>query len=146
MDRIPLNRVAEMKERLADAYVKTGEYGGAIEIFEQLAENGKPQFHIMNNLAILYQNNGDAGNAAVILDKMADLFPNDYRVPMRRAFLEAEIQSKVNNEDRDYALTKYFYDSAADMYNENIKPGESDPEMLRLNDLIEQLKTNKWFE
>jgi len=104
-----------------------------------------PSFYSLQNLAILYQNNGDLGKAAGLLDFMADLFPNDYRVPMRQAYLEAERQSKIENESRDYALTAQYYDKAARMYGANVNPGEADPEMQQLDYLIEELKANGWI-
>jgi hypothetical protein len=77
---------------------------------------------------------------------MADLFPADYRVPMRQAYLEAERQSKIKNESRDYSLVKRYYDSAAKLYKSNVKPGESDPEMQQLDSIIQQLRDNKWID
>lgn len=145
MDRIPLNCVPEMTERLADAYVKTGDYTSAIDVFEKLSESGVPQFHIMQDLAVLLQNTGDFDRAATVLKNMAGAFPNDYRVPMRQSFLEADRQSKIKNENRDYSLTKQYYDAAATLYNNNMKPGESDPEMQQLDSIIEQLRANKWI-
>lgn len=146
MDRIPVNRVPEMTERLADAYVKEEDYKNAIKQFEKLNASGVPQFHIMQNLSILYQYEGQYDNAANILDEMSDLFSNDYRVPMRRAYLEADRQSKLENEDRDYSITKQYYDTAVDLYNKNLKDGESDPEMQQLELIIQQLRENNWID
>lgn len=146
MNRIPLNRVPEMTERLADAYVKSGDYDSALAVFQQLAENGVPQFHIMNGLAILLQEKNDFDRAAVVLNDMAGFFPNDYRIPMRQAYLEADRQSKIANENRDYNQTKQYYDVAVELYRDNVKQGESDPEMQQLDYLVEQLRANKWID
>jgi len=146
MNQIPLNRVPEITERLGDAYVKSGDYDNAIILFERLTESGVPQFHVMQNLAILYQKKGDFEHAAVVLSEMTDIFPNDYRVPMRQAYLEADRQTIIENINRNYALTKQYYDTAIRLYNENVKPGESDPEMQQLAYLIEQLRANKWID
>jgi serine/threonine-protein kinase len=146
LNRIPLNRVPEMTERLADAYVKSGDYESAIELFIRLSESGAPQFHIMQNLVILLHSDGEFGRAATLLVQMLDFFPNDYRVPMRQAFLEADRQSTINNESRDYTQTKWYYDAAAALYEANIRPGESDPEMQQLSLLIEQLRANNWID
>ena len=146
LSRIPLNRVSEMTERLADAYAKAGDYENAVALFEQLAESGAPQFHIMQNMVILFQSIGELEHAAETLDKMAYAFPQDYRVPMRQAYLEADIQSKQENEQRDYTLTKQYYDTATELYTSNLRPGEGDPEMQQLDLLIEQLKQYKWFD
>jgi serine/threonine protein kinase/lipopolysaccharide biosynthesis regulator YciM len=146
LNKIPLNRVNEMTERLAEAYVKCGEYDKAIALFEQLSKDGAPQFHILQNLAVLLENQGYFDRAAAVLNHMANLFPADYRVPMRQAYLEANRQSKIRNESRDYSLVKQYYDSAAELYKLNVKPRESDPEMQQLDLIIQQLRTNKWID
>ncbi len=146
LNRIPLNCVPEMTERLADAYVQCGDYGQAIMLLEELTDKGMPQFHLMQNLAILYENTGDFDAAAALLEKMADLFPGDYRVPMRRAFLEADRQGSVENEKRDYGLTKKYYEQATEIYQNTVKPGETDAEMQQLESIIEQLRANRWIE
>ena len=146
LSRIPLNRVPEMTERLADAYAKSGDYLNAIVLFEQLSESGVPQFHIMHGLAILLQNIGEFDRAASVLHQMSDLFSNDFRVPMRQAYLEADRQSKIDNENRDYSLAKQYYENAVRLYGENIRAGESDPEMQQLELLIDQLRVNMWID
>jgi len=65
---------------------------------------------------------------------------------MRQAYLEADRQTIIENINRNYALTKQYYDTAIRLYNENVKPGESDPEMQQLDYLIEQLRANKWID
>jgi serine/threonine-protein kinase len=146
LNRIPINRVPEITERLADAFVRSGDYTNAIRLFEELAERGAPQFHILHGLAILLQSYGELDRSASVLSQMADLFPADYRVPMRRAFLEADRQSRIENEYRDYEATRQYYETAVQMYNENLRPGMSDPEMQQLSLLIEQLRANNWID
>lgn len=146
LNRLPINRVPEITERLADAYVRAGDYDGALALFEQLAETGPPQFHLFHGLAILLQNTGELERAAGVLARMADFFPNDYRVPMRKAFLEAEIQSRIENEYRDYSRTLYYYENAAALYEEHVRPGDADPEMQQLSMIIEQLHAHGWLD
>lgn len=145
LNRIPAGCVPEMTERLADAYIKCGSDEEAVTLLEQLAESGVPQFHIFENLVILLENLDAFDRAAEQLDRMAELFPGDYRVPMRQAYLEADRQSELANETRDYTLTKQYYDAASELYTQNVKPGEADPEMQQLDLIIEQLKANKWI-
>jgi len=146
LSRIPYNRIPEMTERLANAYIKIGDYANAIRLFEQMVGSGVPRFHIIHSLAFLLQSVGDYDGAEAVLDQMLDLFPNSYVVPMRQAYLEAERQSKKNNEDRNYALTRQYYDTAVALYRENVKAGESDPEMQQLDLIMEQLRMNKWID
>jgi len=146
LNTIPINRVPEMTERLADAHIRSGDYHNAIILFERLLESGAPQFHIYNGLAILLQNVGELDRATAVLYQMTDLFPNDFRVPMRQAFLEADRQSRIDIEARDYGIMEQYYLNAVRLYNENIRPGESDPEMQRLELIIEQLRIGGWID
>jgi serine/threonine-protein kinase len=146
INRIPLNRVPEMTERLADAHVKSGDYASAISLFEQLLSRGAPQFYVMQNLVILYQNTNKFDQATDMLTRMLNQFPNDYRVPMRQAFLEADKQARLANEDRDYAKTMEFFNTAERLYQDNIRPGYSDPEMQQLELLINQLRQHGWID
>ena len=145
MNRIPLNRVSEMTERLADAHVKSGNYEEALELFEQLAEKGAPQFYMMQNIVLLLQSTNELERAAKLLLQMAEMFPTDYRVPMRQAYLEADIQSKIDNKLRDYVLMGKYYSAATELYEMNTRPGESDPEMQQLDLLVKQLRDYNWI-
>jgi serine/threonine-protein kinase len=146
LSRIPLNRVPEMTERLADAYVRSGDYDRAIELFEELAGSGAPQYHLQEGLAILLENVGEFDRAALVLSQMSDMFPRDYRIPMRQAYLEADRQAARESIDRDYGLTKQYYEQAVALYSENVRPGEADPEMQQLELIIEQLRANMWID
>ena len=75
---------------------------------------------------------------------MEDVFPNDYRVPMRQAYLEADRQSQIKNELRDYSLVKEYYELAAELYEKNRIRG-SDPEMQQLDELISTLRLHGWM-
>lgn len=145
LDEIPLNRVSEMTERLADSYIKTEDYENAAALLEKLSESSIPQYRTMDNYVIVLAKLERFDEAEKVLDSMESLFPEDYRVPMRRAFTEAERQSHIKNEQRNYADVKAYYDYAAKLYNENAKPGETDPEMEQLEQVIQQLKINKWI-
>jgi serine/threonine-protein kinase len=146
LQRIPFSRVPEMTERLADAYAKTGDYINAITLFEQLSGRGAPQFNIFDNLVSLYEIASDYEQAKNTLTRMRDAFPNDYRIPMRSAFVEAYMQSLVVNEERDYEQTKLYYETASSLYRANVRSGVGDPEMQRLELLIIQLRDSNWIE
>lgn len=145
LTKIPLNRVNEMQERLADSCYKSGDNKKAIKIFESLVDK-TPTYNMQQNLVILYQNENEFDKAAALLDKMAQQFPSDYRVPMRRAFLETDIQAHKDNEKRNYSKTVEYYNQAKAIYEKNVKPGETDPEMQQLEGIIQQLKDNKWID
>ncbi|MDR1320321.1 MAG: protein kinase [Gracilibacteraceae bacterium] len=146
LPKIPLNRKNEMTERLADAYARSGDNAKAATCFEELIAAGYAPFHIRQNLAIIYQNMGALNQAGDILAGMVSDFPEDYRIPMRQAFVEAARQSGISNASRNYSRMKQYYDAAVRLYQANVKPGESDPEMQMLDTLIDELRRNNWLD
>lgn len=144
LKKIPINRIPEMKERLAESYYLNGENSKAIALFEELVKTS-PSFTLKQNLVILYQNENQFERAAELLASLRSEYPGDYRVPMRQAFLEIDIQSRKAAEDRDYSSVVSYYSAALGLYRKNTGDG-SDPEMQRLDILVEQLKTNGWIK
>ena len=100
----------------------------------------------MMNLVILYQYENEFAKAEALLAEMREQYPNDYRIPMRQAFLETDIQSHLDNEKRNYSKTYEYYNQAKELYRKNVKPGEADAEMQQLDAIIQQLRDNKWIE
>lgn len=146
LPRLPRSRLPEMRERLADAYTRSGREAEAIAQYEQLLAEGPPMFHLMLNLAILQENTGALDAAAAVLDEMADAFPGDYRVPMQQAYLEADRQAQCENESRDYTQVQSCYEAAAALYAQTVRPGMEDADMQRLEELIDQLRKNQWID
>ena len=138
--------VPQSTPTLADAYIKSGDYGSAVAMFELLLEGGAPQFNFQLGLALSLKNNGDIDRAENVLEEMSYLFPNDYRIPMHQAHLEMIKQSGVAIEKRDYILSKKFYDAAVKLYSDNVTQIESDSEMQQLSSLIEQLQYHGWID
>ena len=144
--RVPIYRLSEISERLANAYFRNGDYHYAVILLEELVNSGPPQFHLMQGLADLLNNVGEYRRAFAVLEQMLDFFPNDYRVPMRQAFFEIERQARLDNELRDYALSLYFYEKATQLYYENLRPGHTDAQMQQLSSIIQQLQVGGWFD
>ncbi len=147
-------RVNELTERLADAYVRgaqSGEadsqayYKNAAKCFEELVERGYNTFLVRQNLAIVYQQTGDLAAAERVLLELEADNPKDYRVPMRLAYLYADMQAQLENEQRDYTQTAENYEKARLLFEENAKSGYSDPELLMLDDMIKQLAQGGWL-
>lgn len=143
---VPLNYRAIIKSRLADAYIRAGNNEGAIGIYQQLSDDGVISFDAMQNWVILLENSKDYDSAAQLLEKMAQDFPQDYRVPMRQALLEADRQSSLSIEQKDYQLTKQYFDEALKLYNTDALHNSQDEEMEQLKQLIETLKANNWID
>jgi serine/threonine-protein kinase len=151
---LPITRFNELTERLADAYVRGAESGDvnreeyyqkAAEAFVEILDRGYNTFITRQNLAVVYQQSGDLDTAELVLLALLEEYPEDYRVPMRLAYLYADMQTRIANEQRDYTLFAECYDKALALYEEHVKDGFSDPEMLMLTDMLSQLADGGWI-
>lgn len=142
-------------ERLADAYsIKAGKLTGekrdkylilSAEQFEYLLSLGYIRPYIMRNISILYQNAGKLDKAKSTLYSMIETYPDDYRGYMQMAFLCAEIESRKDNEKRDYNKTQEYYEIAVTYYQDAVQRGVDDIQMKALESLIQELIDMNWI-
>ena len=141
-----------LTEMLADAYARKAEadisrreeyYEKALTRFQSLYENGYSTEQMMENIAILYEQTEQTEKAQAMLLEMAEKYPEDYVPYMRLAFLEADIQQKKENSDRDYAQMKMYYEQAAALYGAESSNG--DTEMQMLENMMLDLEKGGWF-
>ncbi|MEG1753607.1 MAG: protein kinase, partial [Christensenella sp.] len=154
VELLPQNNTLLLCEMLGDAYARAAlqqpqqaqEYTSlAIACFEALINRGYSRYYIFQNIAILYQNIAQYDNALAMLDKTENAFPNNYRTPMQRAFLLAEIEGTKPNESRSYNTVNYNYNKAKELYNNDANKGQ-DAQMLMLEDLISEIDASGWLD
>jgi len=138
-------------EYLADAYMRQGDahpdqlasYNQkALALFQELMQDGYVTYQLQENMAILYEENQDFASAESILLKLADDYPDNYRVYKRLAFLEADRQQYLDNAVRDYSTMKKYYDKCRELYAQQ---DTEDAEMLMLDNMIYDLRNGGWM-
>ena len=129
-------------ESMADMYARKGDYQNAATYLSKLKNMGDISLRTYSNIAIVYQNMGDMSNARTYLNEMIDTYPNEYESYMRYAMFEADEQSRLPNESRNYSDFAKYYNKAVELY-QNAKA--DDVEMKKLSSMAEQLKSGGWF-
>ena len=129
-------------ESMADMYARKGDYQNAATYLSKLKNMGDISLRTYSNIAIVYQNMGDMSNARTYLNEMFDTYPNEYESYMRYAMFEADEQSRLPNESRNYSDFAKYYNKAVELY-QNAKA--DDVEMKKLSSMAEQLKSGGWF-
>jgi tetratricopeptide (TPR) repeat protein len=84
--------------------------------------------------------------ALEIMTLAADLYPEDYRIPMRQAEYCMIIQGSLLEDERDYSKVLEYYEKAKTIYDKVKVSGDSDDEMQRLENDIEELYALGWLE
>ena len=130
-------------ESMADMYARKGDYQNAATYLAKLKNIGDISLRTYSNIAIVYQNMGDMSNAKKYLNEMIDAYPNEYESYMRYAMFEADEQSRLPNESRNYSNFAKYYNKAVELY-QNAKA--DDVEMKKLSSMAEQLKSGGWFK
>ncbi len=138
-------------EYLADAYMRMGDQdpenvqiynNQALQLLEELKQNGYVTYQLQENMAILYEENGSFDAAEEVLRKLASDYPDNYKVYKRLAFLEADRQQYLENSSRSYTQMKDYYDQAVSLYE---KQDVQDMEMQMLDNMIRDLQNGGWF-
>ena len=146
---LPLGSTGILYERLAQIYINletsTGELQyskKAIQIFHDIIDNGMASYQTYINLVILYEQTGDFAKARETLDKVIDLYGDNYVSYKRRAFLEADEQANKDISERNYQGFEQDYKKAFELYR---TAGVEDPEMPLLEKVYEELEKADWL-
>lgn len=154
---VPLEKSSAIREQLGKAYSlkaeiadddDAGEYAlKAVDEFQSLIDGGYTRFYLYYNIAILYQQAGMYEEAANELDLMRENFPEDYRIPMQKAFLLVEVENTKDIDDRKYSEFVKAYEEAKELYEKRDKvSGESDSRMQMLEGLYHDLEDGHWLD
>lgn len=138
-------------EYLADAYMRQGDSDPdqtvyynqkALTLFHELIQSGYVTYQLQENMAILYEENRDFESAQAMLLKLAKEYSDNYRVYKRLAFLEADRQQYLDNNQRDYHTMKQYYDQCKKLYEQQ---DIEDPEILMLDNMVRDLYSGGWL-
>ncbi|MBO4636822.1 MAG: protein kinase [Clostridiales bacterium] len=131
-----------------DNYSQTGDDASrqrAIGALSSIIDSGWDTDLTYSNLAVLYQQGGDYEQLRGVLDRMRTEYPDSYMTYKRLAFYEADIQSQLEEEARDYTAFVEYCDRAEELYAGIRESRENDTEMNSLRDLRSRLSDGGWF-
>lgn len=123
-----------------------GQYNNAaIECYKNLITEVGSTFQDHINLAVLYEAIGEYINAESQLLNMLNSYADDYRVYMRLALVNCDIQQGVSDESKDYSKVKEYYEKASAFYQKVKNSGKSDDTMQYLEGIISELYGKGWL-
>lgn len=155
--KLPQNMTMQVKEYLAQAYIDYGEmtsrddyFAKSITLLEEIKYSSEfPDFQTDMNLAVLCDKIGNSQMAKELLVEMAavpEYELNYYIIYIRAAYCEADIQSSLNVNERDYGEFDRLYKRASEEYKKYTDRGSSDPEMEKLTQLKNELVSLGWLD
>ena len=153
---LPSDYQVTLMERLAQVYIDYSDLVGsgntqdrdtycekAIALFRQMEDRGYATFTARYNIAILYEKMGRYDESMAQLNAMLDIYPDNYNLYKRMAFVELDVQAAKANEERDYHEFESRYKKALELYQNHA--GGEDMEMLSLEQLYEDVLSNGWL-
>lgn len=116
-----------------------------ISLSDQLIEAGWANREIYSELLIVCTEMDDYENALKYAAKMEEAYPDDYVTYVREAYLEATIQGKKPEQERDYSAFLNCYNKVLELYEQS-SGGKEDPDITRLNEIYWELNEKHWFD
>ena len=117
----------------------------ASECYTYLMDHSQAIVSDYINYSYIKNMNGETDKSLEIITLAADLYPEDYRIPMRQAEYSMILQSALLEDERDYSKVLEYYEKAKALYDKVKVSGDSDDEMQRLEDDIEELYKLGWL-
>ena len=130
---------------MAENAGQTGLRDEAIQLLYEVIDRGWDTYDTYDNLAILFQKQKNQTEARNVLNKMIQMFGEDYNIDKRFAFLEIEEQEVLDNMSRDYSEFARYYKMAEKLYYEQLKDNNTDVEMGLLENIYQQVKSGGWL-
>lgn len=118
----------------------------ADECYTYLLDHSQATSSDYINLSYIKNMNGETDKALEIMTLAAELYPEDYRIPMRQAEYCMILQGSLLEDERDYSKVLEYYEKAKNLYDKVKVSGDSDDEMQRLEDDIEELYALGWLQ
>ena len=150
--RLPEDKKLPVLERLAQTYINLYDLTEirsyaeqSISVFEQIIRSGWGSAVTYNNMIVMHQKIGNLKTAREYADRMAELWPEDYRTYKRLAFLEEACQETLDADVRDYSNYVDYYTKGRDLFAERGGAAGQDPEMGILDDFYRQLIEKGWL-
>ncbi len=153
LDALPNEYHAIILEQLVGMYMEGYEITqdslyaqGALDTLQRIIAAGWATFTTYDNMVNIYYRVGDYEAEALLLTEMEQKYPENYKVPMKQAFLEAALQSGKPQAERDYSSFAAYYGHAQEIYAAVKKDGWSDSEMQVLENAYRELVEGHWIE
>ena len=152
LDTLPNEYHAMLLEQLATMYIEGYEateelrYAeGVLDTLKRIEAAGWASFTTYDNMVNIYYRIGDYEAEEQLLEDLAQKYPDNYKVPMKRAFLEVTLQAEKPQADRDYSGFVTCYELAQEIYSNVKRDGWSDPEMQVLENAYQELVDGHWI-
>lgn len=140
-----LERLIQADIDLAESTGNNGYRAEAIEKLKRVIDCGWDTYDTYDTLTVLYEKQQQLEQVEETLQKMLELYGEDYNIYKRLAFLEIDKQEALGNRSRQYENFAMYYKKAQQMYEEQLQNNNTDLEMELLGNVYRQVKEGGWL-
>lgn len=146
MEQVLLQELVQVYSDLAMITGNESYTESAIEILENIIDGGMAIYADYQNLVMLYLNTQALADAEKCINRMLDLYGDDYRTYMWYALLEAQKQMQLENTERDYQPFNDYYKEAMKLYQKQTESNQNNVYMVKLEKIHQDVVKKKWVE
>lgn len=139
----------ELAQACIDLYTLTDEESDAadaIAVLHQIVQNKTDSFETHQSVAALFLQTGQLDEAETELQRMLELYGDDYRIYLSLAFTEGERQTQKAISGRDYTKFAEYFQKADELYRAQAEKNRSDPTMDALYRAYRQAVDGGWIQ
>lgn len=118
----------------------------AEKCYGTLTNSERATFNDWMNYSLIKEMRGEDSESILILEHAKEKYPEEYRIPMRQAMFEIDMQTRTEENDRNYRKAEEYYEEAERLYGKAKNSGDSDDEMQRLEGLMQEVYDKGWLE
>ncbi len=152
MNELPLEYQMMVLQQMASEYIYAYDYlaeedyaAAALEILKRVDAMGWGDYTVYDNMVNLYHRVGNLADEAALLDWMDSEYQGNYRIRVKQAMLEYELQRQKEQGNRDYTLFKQLYEEALQLYENTESKERTEQEIVILNQAYQELIKNHWI-
>ncbi len=139
-------RIAEADSLLASLTLNGAYYDDAAIYLNKIIDLGWATYNVYMNLALMYGANEHYEESFATYNEAIRQYGENYQPYKNMALLEAQRQSGIENEKRDYGVFDEYYTKAKELFASSGVAGDMDMDMQRLEQVYVSLKDLGWLD
>ena len=139
-------RIAEADSLLASLTSDSAYYDDAVTYLNRIIDLGWGTYSVYMNLALMYGADNRYDESFAAYGEIIKQYGESYQPYKNMALLEAQRQSGIENDLRDYGTFNEYYTKAKELFATSGVAGDMDMDMQRLDQIYISLRDLGWLD
>ena len=139
-------RISEADSLLASLTSDSAYYDDAVTYLNRIIDLGWGTYSVYMNLALMYGADNRYDESFAAYGEIIKQYGESYQPYKNMALLEAQRQSGIENDLRDYGTFNEYYTKAKELFATSGIAGDMDMDMQRLDQIYISLRDLGWLD